>query len=314
MLVFQTSTGHRLRPVHLLLMLSRYISGVYQLGDLTALSYFKGFLDGSNQRQSVSRILSISGHGIGDPEIWLSHAFPDAAIDALSFRLVDTQLLQFLRGAGPAGVAQVFAQFRTATEQLSGLRDLMDDPGLVPYWQLQAAEWGDGRRRVSVFSTSPLRLPEGRAYDVIYVSNSARYLQPAALDALRRHLAPGGRMAVLAASNAADPADQFFKSPYVRQGCDLLDRLLEQHGYSAVCQAHQVTDTDDPSTRRELIRFTIPAAPKSVLVGELLLYSMHEHITDRVRLQVLSDVLRDVPPAEVIARETLELSLIEGAP
>jgi len=196
MILIETPTGQSLRPTHLLLMLYRYLSGAYQLGDVAALNYIKGYLDGRASGKALERVLTVSGHGIGEPEIWLSDRLPGAVIDTVSFRLVDTQLLQFLRTAGRHGVAAAFARFREAVGYLPALTRLLDDDGLVPYWERQAEEWSPPcRTHVNVYSDLPLRIPESRRYDLIYVSHGLRYLDLDVIEKLRQHLRPDAWLA-----------------------------------------------------------------------------------------------------------------------
>jgi hypothetical protein len=295
----------------MLLMLYRYVSGVYQLGDFSALSYIKGLLDGGQPRP-VRRVLSISGHGIGEPEIFMSDRFPGAAIDALSYRLIDTQLLQFLRTAGPAGVAEVFEQFKAASADLDGVSRLLDDAGLVPYWEQQAEEWSAGRRpAITVYSNLPDAVPASHKYDFVYVSNSAPYLQDGSLPSVFRHVAPGGLMAVTLPAQV-DSRDQFSRSAYVQRAREMYDAILRRQGYAANHRTESASPLGVDVLRRETIPFPVPAPAHSVLVGELLLHSMQAHISDRIRLEALSEVLLQVPETDVPVKETLDLLLIEG--
>lgn len=313
MILIEASTGQRLRPIHLLLMLYRYLSGIYQLGDVAALNYVKGYVDGYAPKAKLEQILTVSGHGIGEPEIWLSDRLPMANIDTVSFRLMNTQLLQFLRTAGPGGVGAIFAQFRKIVASLPSLAELVEDEGLVPYWELQAAEWSRPRRsHVNVYSDSPLNMPGARTYDLIYVSHGLPYLDTLAVSKLRGHLHLGGWLAVLVPTPGDLGSERFADSSFVSAAKRLFNDRLALRGYPPVRDSCQRIDFTNVASKTEYIRFSVPASAKNVLVGELLLYSMHEHLSDRVRLEVLAETLDGIGTTEVAVREVLELFMVEG--
>jgi len=55
--------------------------------------------------------LTVSGYGIGEAERWLAQRLAGCSIDTISFRLVDTPLLQFLRVSKTEDVKTVFIKF-----------------------------------------------------------------------------------------------------------------------------------------------------------------------------------------------------------
>jgi hypothetical protein len=313
MIAFRTASGPRLRPIHLFLMLYRYLSGAYQLGDLSALNYVKGFLDGRRTDGSPRAILSISGHGIGEPEVWLSSRYPEAAIDVLSFRLVDTQLLQFLRIAGPQGVGDVFAQFREAVAPFPALAELVADAGLVPYWELQAEEWRAGlRSKVTVYSVSPEALPAEASYDIAYVSNSSPYVTMDVLQALQRHVTASSWIALLTPAGGSSVPLAFAASPYAREARERLSDFLRGRGLTPQRTPDPILECDVLADRIEVIPLSIPAPARSVLVGELLLCLMQEPVSDRLRIEALATVLGSVPETDTPVRDTLQLIMIQG--
>ena len=313
MILIETPTGQCLRPMHLLLMLYRYLSGVYQLGDVAALNYVKGYVDGHAAGPQLDRVLTVSGHGIGEPEVWLSDRLPSATIDTVSFRQLDTQLLQFLRTAGRRGVAEAFEKFRDLVRPFPALSQLVEDEGLVPYWEMQAEEWCVPRRPfVSVYSDSPQCIPDSRSYDLIYVSHGLRYLDLSVVTGLRQHLRPSGWLAILVPSNADTGGERFADSPCVASARHLFNQLLGRRGYPPVRDSQSYVDFAPLATNMELIRFSVPAPARSMLVGELLIYSMHEHLNDRVRLHVLAETLDALTVTDVSVQEILQLFMIEG--
>jgi hypothetical protein len=313
MIAVRTTSGHRLRPVHLFLMLYRYLSGAYQLGDLSALNYLKGFLDGRDDGRAPARLLSVSGHGIGEPELWLSDRYPSSRIDVLSFRLLDTQLLQFLRAAGAPGVVEVFEQFRDLVQPFPALAELVADVGLVPYWELQADEWRTGRREhVTVYSASPASLPATTTYEVAYVSNSTPYVDDDVIERIRPHVEAGGWIALLEPAAGDAGADRFSRSPYTTGARRLLNAFLESHRVQVTRPCPESPAQRTAAAHVELIPLAIPAPARSVLVGELLLALMHEPVSDRLRIEALGTVLASVAPTDMPVKDVLQLVMIRG--
>ena len=187
MIYIEASPTLRLRPSHLLLMIYRYLSGVYQAGDLFALNYIKGFLDGKSASKPA-RILTVSGHGIGEAETWLAERMDDCRIDTVSFRMIDTQLLQFLRAAGREDIETVFSKFAEMVAPYPLLLELASDPGLVPYWcdQAQDIQRYFQRQKITVFSDHPLCIETSCHYDLIYVSHGMQYFSVDAAEKLRQ--------------------------------------------------------------------------------------------------------------------------------
>lgn len=308
----------RLRPSHLLLMVYRYLSGIYQTGDLSALSYVKGFIDGRSM-EPPRRILTISGHGIGEAEMWLASRIEGSSVDAISFRLIDTQLLQFLRAAEQRDIETVFARFATMVSSYDVLRGLIADPGLVPYWSDQAAElkyWFQ-ERRLSVYSDDPLRIAPPRPYDLIYVSDGSQFFTHEALQKLRSVLRPGGLLAVLLPwqrdrVETKEGHRRFAGSALALEARRLFRAALEARGYTLGPFAAEPVELDGVALRRELIRFSVLAPANAVLMGELILSSLYEHISDRSRLEVLAAVAAGFRELRAPVHEELVLGIVEA--
>lgn len=310
MMYIEASPRLRLRPSHLLLMIYRYLSGVYQVGDLSALNYVKGFLDGNSAQPKAERVLTVSGHGIGEPEMWLAERIEGCQIDTISFRLVDTQLLQFLRAAEATDIETVFSKFSQIVASYEVLSELVSDPGLVPYWceQAQAITRCFQGGRVNVFSDHPLRIPSSRFYDLIYVSHGWRHFSMKAAEELRRHLSPQGWLAILMPSQ--NGSFRFVTAPPVREALALLEKLLEDRGYVLKPYHMPPFDLRALASRCELIRFSVLAPASSILIGELILRSLGEHISDRARLEVLNETAIGFKELRMPVNEELELYMM----
>jgi hypothetical protein len=303
-------------------MMYRYISGVYQVGDLSALNYVKGFLDGRSSGRRPGRVLTVSGHGIGEAETWFVERMDGCQIDTVSFRLIDTQLLQFLRVAETQDIDTVFSKFSEIVRPYPALSELVSDPGLVPYWCEQAKETKRlfHRRQVTVFSDSPLCIPSTNLYDLIYVSHGSRHFSAEAAGELRKHLSPQGWLAILMPAQNGDSDERttahtrFANSQPVQEAKALFKKLLEERGYAPAKESMPRWNLAPLAARREGIRFSVLAPAKSVVIGELILSSLYEHISDRTRLEVLNETASQFKELHVPPSEELELFILEVQP
>jgi len=315
----EASVTLRLRPSHLLLMIYRYLSGVYQMGDLFALNYIKGFLDGNSAQPKSRKILTVSGHGIGEAETWLGKRVDDCQIDTISFRLLDTQLLQFLRAAEASDIEAVFLKFAQMVAPYQMLSELVSDPGLVPYWCDQAAEikYYFHQRKIRIFSDYPLRINPPYCYDLIYVSHGMEFFSVEAAAKLLRLLASGGWLTMLmpsedhAADGKASLSARFANTSPVQQAKALFRKLLQARGYTLAPEAVPRIDLSAVATRCELSHFRVLASANSVLIGELILSSLNEHIPDRARLEVLNETAAQSKELRMPVNEELELYFLE---
>lgn len=320
MIYIEASPHVRLRPSHVLLMIYRYTSGVYQAGDLSALNYLKGFLEGSRAGPEDERILTVSGHGVGEAERWLVDRFPSCEIDTVGFRLIDTQLLHVLRVAHTEDLATIVRKFAELVAPYEALSELVADPGLVPYWceqsELIARCFDSGR--LQAFSDSPLRLPASRKYDLIYVGQAAPFFSAEAAERLRAHVRTGGLLAALlpapeGAGGGLSVHWRFASSTLVAEAKAFLLRCLERRGYSRPRIDEKPTlDLGPLMTRRETIPFNVLAPASAALLGELILFSLNEHISDRHRLEILNETMSQFRDLQVPVNEALELCMMEA--
>ena len=303
-------------------MMYRYLSAIYQTGDLAALNYVKGYLDGKESLAEPERILTVSGHDIGEAEMWLAERYPDAIIDTISFRLIDTQLLQFLRAAESEDIESVFQQFESMISAHPVLQQLASDRGLIPYWceQAEAITRNFEQHNVTVYSVTPMSIPPTKTYDLIYVSHGSRYFSMDAAAKLRQHLSDRGQMAVLL-PNRRPPRPgldgqqrRFAQLETVREAKTHLREQFEQRGYDIRGMMWRNPEMDSISERRELIRFNVLAPASAVLIGELIVGSLYEHISDKARLDVLNETASHYQDFDEPVYEELELYIIGGDP
>src|SRR5262249_50325426 len=253
------------------------------LGDLSALNYIKGFVDGSGPLHALDRVLTVSGHGIGEAEMWLLDRVAGCSVETVSFRLLDTQLLQFLRAAEPKDINLVFARVSELVAPYAPLAELVADPGRVPYWceQSEAIKRCFQTERLAVYSDFPLRLPAAELYDLIYVGHDSRSLSLPAAQQLRKHLRPHGLLAIVksaageGAAGGVMPRVRFADLPEVRDAKRRFGRGLEARGYQLEVGPEDGLDLSPLAGQRECIRFAVLAPATAVLLGEFILSSLY---------------------------------------
>ena len=64
--------------------------------------------------------------------------------------------------------------------------------------------------------------------------------------------------------------------------------------------------------RREAIGFSVLAPANLVLIGELILISLYEHISDRARLEILNEVAARYRDLRTPVNEKLQLYIMEA--
>jgi hypothetical protein len=314
----EVSSRLRLRPSHVLLMIYRYVSGIYQTGDLSALNYLMGFIKGK-RLASPKRVLTVAGHGIGEAEIWLAEHLKGCQIDVTSFSLLDTQLMHFLRAAHASDIEVLFEKFKGLVAPYEVLNELVADPGLIPYWCEQAEEFSGlfERYPTRLFSDAALSALPADEYDLIYVSQCARDLSVEAVESLRHSLSPQGVLGVL--MPIREQRDQahlqptcFANSmPFVKAR-ERFRQQLETRGYTLLPAYPLHVDLSHLTDHCEKIRFNVLATAHAILVGELILSSVYEHITDRARLDVLNDVVIKFRDVQIPMSEELQFCVVEG--
>lgn len=312
MIFLEAGSQLHLRPSHLLLMIYRYVSGIYQTGEVSALSYTKGYLDHQGKSTPGRRVLTVSSHGISEAEMWLSERLPDARIETVSLKLIDSQLFQFLKHARQNDIASVVEQFSAAVTSYPILSELAADPGLVPYWNDQAERIRRllGNGRFIVYSEPPNRIPRTRIYDFIYVTHSQSALPTGTIELLKSHLDPKGLMAVLVPNRdeKADSPEPFAISGAVREATSHLHASLEGYGYSRALEDEVDEDEGRAGAfRTENIGFNVLAPARAVMIGELLLESLYDHIPDGVRLSALEHAAEQFESRGLSVQEQLTL-------
>jgi len=297
-------------------MIYRYVSGIYQTGDLSALNYLMGFIKGKGLA-SPKRVLTVAGHGIGEAEIWLAEHLKGCQVDVTSFSLLDTQLMHFLRAAHTNDIEVLFEKFKELVTPYEVLNELVADPGLIPYWCEQSEEISGlfERYPTRLFSDAALSALPADEYDLIYISQSARDLSVEAVEGLRHSLSAQGVLGVLMPlreqRGQAQPICFANSVPFV-EAKEQFRQQLERRGYTLLPAYPLHVDLSHLTDHCEKIRFNVLATAHAVLVGELILSSVYEHITDRARLDVLNDVATQFRDVQIPMSEELQFCVVEG--
>ena len=105
---------------------------------------------------------------------------------------------------------------------------------------------------------------------------------------------------------------RFSSSTVARESKTLFRKLLESRGYALAPLPTGSPDLRNLAVRRELSRFNVLASAKSVLLGELILASLGEHISDRTRLEILNETAAQFNGLSMPVNEELELLIIEA--
>jgi hypothetical protein len=151
-------------------------------------------------------------------------------------------------------------------------------------------------------------------YDLIYVSQGTQYCSIEAAEKLRLKLACRGWLAVLTppSKGHCNGLVRFANAKVVLEAKALFRSMLQAQGYVLASLAEPTLDLSTLAIRTEISRFNVLATANSVLLGELILASLGEHISDRARLQVLNDTGAQFKELSMPVNEELELFLIES--
>ena len=312
MIFLEAGNKLHLRPAHLLLMIYRYASGIYQTGEISALSYTKGYLDNQGESNSPCRILTVSSHGIGEAETWMVDRLANPIVETVSFKLINSQLFQFIRYADNDEIAEIINKFCQIVGPYPILSELANDPGLVTYWQSQSSKIKEiyEKKQLTVYSNTPNKIPHNRSYDVIYVTHSEPVLPEGTVEYLRCLLTEGGLMAILVPdrSSGADNSETFSLYPQVKTAISDLRKAHEQYGYHHVYQrTGDEKQLSRGAFRTEFINFVVPSSARVALLGELLLESLYDHIPDNVRLTALEQAASQLENENTVVNERLKL-------
>ena len=177
---FNLRNNVRLRTSHALLLLYRYLTGIYALGDLSFVQFLGGYLRGDSRTLDELHILTVSGNGMGELEKMLCLQWRDSRIDTMAVSPSHMQLMRLLLDASPEEVSNLFGWAQESLREYPNLQALFDSPGLVNYWRQQIEIWKspDLKGHLRLFSGSPWDLPVEQTYDAIVMFSRPETARP----------------------------------------------------------------------------------------------------------------------------------------
>ena len=306
-----------------LVLLYRYLSDVYTLGDLSFAQFLGGYTRGIGKDLAESRILTVSGNGIGELERVLCLQW-GGDLEAMAVSPENMRILRLLTGASPGEVEGLFEWAGQRLQEYPNLRSLLESSGLVSFWQQQCELWQSPeiKDRVHLFGGEPFGLPQDEAYDAILLSHAQKLLRTRDAKELLPSLKPGGVLAVLTpatfrpdGSEISVPA-RFADQEAVKAAKAGMRQAAERLGYDmpdmAPANIHWALS---PSDTVHVVTFSLASPLRSMLIGELLIYSLAADLPDTTRFSLLESALDGIAPGAGAGTETLLILLMqkEGA-
>lgn len=310
----------RLNLSQALLLLYRYLTSIYVLGDLAFVQFVDGYLSGRGQRLDGGRVLTISGNGIGELERLLCLQWSLECLHTQAVSPVQMATMRFVLEASPDEVVGFFDWTRERLSDFPHLRSLFDSPGLVNYWQQQCRLWQSVtfENRVQLFGGTPWDIPETECYDAILMSHAQRLFCTRDAKELLRLVAPGGCLTILTPvlfrpKTLGDPVPaRFADLPSVRKAKQKMAAAAKDLGYELLPD-HEVTVTWSNPDRdlRNVVSFAIASPLQSLVVGELLILSLNVNMPERIRLTLLEASLNELSQVDEVGTEALLIMLTQ---
>jgi hypothetical protein len=317
---FKLSNQVRLTVSQALLLLYRYLTGIYALGDLSFVQFLGGYVRGKKCSLDGGRILTVSGNGIGELEKMLCLQWEFDHLETMAVSPVQMRVMRLLMDASPDEVAELFEWAQDCLRDHPNLQSLMASPGLVAYWQQQCELWQSLqlKGRVRLFGGSPWDMPTTETYDAILLSHAQQLLRGGDAKHLLSYLKPGGWLAALMpvifrpdALQQRMPA-RFSDSPVVEAAKQRMREEAWHLGYEMPDgQSVHIRWALAPDDTAHVVSFSIASPLRSLLIGELLIYSLAAELPDVTRLTLLESALADISPAAGAGTEALLILLAE---
>ena len=317
---FKLSNQVRLSISQALLLLYRYLTGIYALGDLSFVQFLGGYVRGKKRSLDGCRILTVSGNGIGELEKMLCLQWKFDHLETMAVSPAQMRVMRLLIDATPSEVAEFFEWAQGYLRDYSNLQTLLTSPGLVAYWQQQCELWRSPelKGRVRLFGGSPWDMPTTETYDAILLSHAQQLLRDNDARHLLSYLRPGGWLAALMpvifhpdALRQQMPA-RFSDSPAVEAAKQRMREEARHLGYEMPDgQPVHIRWALAPDDTAHVVSFSIASPLRSLLIGELLIYSLVAELPDGTRLALLESALADISPAAGAGTEALLILLAE---
>lgn len=317
---FEFKNGVRLGLPQALLLLYRYLTGIYTLGDLSFVQFLGGYTCGRRRNLEGARILTVSGNGIGELEKALCLQWKLEHLETMAVHPWQLGIFRLILEASTEEMAEYLGWAEETLHPYPNLQRLFASPGLIAYWQQQCAQWqGNGfGGRVLLFSGSPWKLSPGEGYDAILLSHAQKLLLTGEAKKLCSLLKPEGFLAVLIPAifhpcgwEGSTPA-RFSELENVQEAKERMRAKARSLGYE-MGDGGSVNIRWDHSASDILhcVSFSIASPLRSLLFGELLIQSLGAELPDHTRLSILDSALEPIRPGAGSGAESLILLLAQ---
>jgi hypothetical protein len=303
-----------------LLLLYRYLTGIYALGDLSFVQFLAGYVGGQKRSLKECRILTISGNGIGELEKNLCLQWKLTGLETMTVSPGQMRIIRFLMEVSPEEANQFFEWARGSLNEYPNLQSLLASPGLAAYWQQQCELWQSSELagRTRLFSGSPWTLKETEHYDIILLSHAQKLLFVSDGRNLLSLLKPRGILAALMPVTFCPrelsglvPA-RFSDLPVVQSAKERMWNEARRLGYERSQDLPGKIHWKPASGNIvQYVSFSIASPLRSLLIGELLIESLAADLPNHIRLALLNSALEQVPPSAGAGTETLLILLAE---
>ena len=305
---------------HTVLLLFRYLTSIYLLGDLSLMQFVNGYTAGRRRSDEALDILSLSGNGIGELQILLASDPRIRQLDVMSIKPIQMHIMRMLTEADGDQVDALWQWARQQTRDYPCLSEAFATPGLSAFWQEECAKWQgeESRGKLRLLGGRPWDLPEKPTYDVIALSHPQTLLETHDAKDLVSRLNPGGVLAAVMPVEFA-PADgetfppRFSDLAVVKDAKATLREQAHGRGYELpMASDHgRATWTRTQDDVFETVSFFIARPMRTLLLGELLIYSLQADMPDTVRMSLLETALENVQPGMGAGVEVLRIMLAE---
>jgi len=317
---FKLHNQVRLGVSEAFLLLYRYLTGIYALGDLSFVHFLGGYVRGRKGTLDSCRILTVSGNGMGELEKALCLQSKLDHLETMAVSPAQMRIMRFLMEGSREEVAKFFEWAQGRLKDCPNLQALLSSPGLVSYWQQQCEIWQSSelKGRVRLFGGTPWDIAATEIYDAILLSHAQKLLRLNDGKRLLSYLKPGGWLAALMpvifrpeALQEHMPA-RFSDSPPVKAAKERMRAEVRRLGYETHDgQPEHIRWTLSPDDTVDVVSFSIASPLRSLLIGELLIQSLGAEMPDDIRLAMLESAIADVPEGAGAGTETLLILLAE---
>jgi hypothetical protein len=319
---FQLSNQVRIGISQALLLVYRYLSGIYAFGDLSFVQFLSGYLRGKGRSLDGCRVLTVSGNGIGELEKLLLLQWRLEHLETMGVNASSVRIIRMLLGASHEELTSFFEWAMQRLEGYPSIRSLLNYPGLADYWRQQCDLWQSSRlnSHIKLVGGVPWDIPESQKYDAILMSHSQTLLREHDAKDLLAYLNPGGLLATvtpvifrpdeLALEDAALPRFSDLQSvETIKQGMrEAAKKMGYDMPYGKPAHIHW---SPQPQDTAHVVSFSISSPLRSLLIGELLIQSLTAEVPDNVRLSLLESSLADIPPGAGAGAESLLILVTE---